>query len=233
VNQGLYKSGVSMSVQMRRLETISRNIANIGTVGYKRGSTAVTEFRVPGRFGETRGLKSRSVVDFSQGELQRTGRPLDLALYGEGFFALEGPEGELYTRNGALHVTAEGELVTEDGYPIAWDVRGERVDPTGFPVEIDAEGNIRQGSAEIGRLRIVNFDDPSVLRRGGPGLWQAPPRIEEAAHTAVVHQGALEGSNATAIHEMVEMIETQRAFESSARLMSSIEQSYRRLTRPF
>jgi flagellar basal-body rod protein FlgF len=92
---------------------------------------------------------------------------------------------------------------------------------------------VRQGEAEIGRLRLTNFEDPQRLYQDGNGYWIAPRGLREAAHEAVVHQGALEQSNATAVEELVAMIAVQRAYDSAAKTMSSIADSYGRLTRPF
>ena len=180
-----------------------------------------------------RGLATENHVDFSQGELSRTGRALDLALDGEGFFAIDTPDGEVYTREGSFRLTPDGTLVSEEGLPVAWDSLSGSIDPTGFPVEVDGEGTVRQGVDEIGRLRIANFADSSRLSLNADGYWQAPPRLAEAAHSATVHQGALEDSNASGVEELVAMISVQRSFESVARVMSKIEDSYSRLTRPF
>lgn len=225
-----------MRAHERSLDAIASNLANLGTNGFKRMRTAHHEFDVPRAAtpGRTvRGLNVVNQVDFSQGELNRTGRPLDLALWGEGFFAVEGPRGEVYTREGSFHTTVEGVLVTEDGRSLAWDELGAAIDPTGLPVEVDGEGTVRQGANEIGRLRIVNFRDPAGLRQNRDGYWTAPADLPRAAHAAVVHQGALEESNSVGVDELVAMVDVQRSFETVARVMSAIEESYSKLTQNF
>ena len=233
MNAGLHRAALSMRAHQRSLDAIAANLANVGTTGYKRVRTAEHQFEVSRAHGSVRGLANESRVDFGQGELQRTGRDLDLALQGAGFFAVDGARGEVYTREGSFHLTAQGELVTDDGQPLAWEERSVPLDPVGLPIEVDGEGTVRQGQVEIGRLRIVNFADAGRLRLDRDGYWSAPASLRHAAHEATVHQGALEDSNALAVEELVAMVDVQRSFETVARVMSSIEDSYRTLTRPF
>jgi len=233
MNTGLYRGAVAMVTQARRLDTVASNLSNLGTIGYKRGSTATQQFMINRGNRSVRGFAVKNQVDFSQGNLTRTGRQYDLALFGQGFFAIESPQGEVYSRDGSFHVTPDGTLVSEEGFPVAWEASKGKVDPTGAPVYVDGEGHVRQDNAELGRLRVVNFLDKSQLRHDSNGYWRAPASLAESASTARVHQYSLEESNANGMEEIIQMIEVQRAFESTANVVSSIEQSYRRLTRPF
>jgi len=233
VNVGLYRSAVAMSAQQRRLDSISANLANVGTVGFKRGVTASHEVEVDRPRGKVRGVTTLARVDFAQGNLQRTGRDHDLALYGDGFFAIDGPDGEVYTRDGTLHMTEAGVLVTEEGFPVAWEDLQGAIDPVGMPLVIDEAGNVRQGNQNIGRLRVVAFDDPSVLSKDRLGFWSAPRSVQPGPSDARVHQYSLEDSNANGMEEMVEMIGVQRSFEVVARVFEAIDDTYERLTRPF
>jgi flagellar basal-body rod protein FlgF len=230
---GLHRSAIAMVGLERELDGISTNLANLGTVGFKRGRSAFHEFSVPRQTGDVRGVAIRTDVDFSQGDLERTGRDLDFALLGDGFFAVEGAAGEVYTRVGEFHLTPEGVLVTADGLPVNWRSKPTAIDVAGERLTVESDGTVRQGSAELGRLRIVDFADRQRLRRDGQGHWVAPADLRQSTATAAVHQYALETSNGNGIEEMVAMIGVQRAFESVARVVSSIEESYRRLTRPF
>jgi flagellar basal body rod protein FlgG len=96
-------------------------------------------------------------------------------------------------------------------------------------VKIGGEGQVVQGLEPIGRLRIVDFADPSQLARDGSGYWHASGRLERTAHTAMVHQGHLEESNVNAMEELVELIVVQRAYESASNVVRSIDRSYRSL----
>jgi len=233
VNVGLYRSAVAMASQQRSLDSIAANLANVQTVGFKRGVTASHEVEVQRPRGAVRGVTTTAEVDFAQGNLQRTGREHDLALYGDGFFAVEGSDGEVYTRDGSFHLTESGVLVTEDGLSVAWDQLEGAIDPIGLPLKIDEEGNVRQGVQDIGRLRVVAFDDNAALRRDQLGFWHAPAGAKELPADARVHQYALEESNANGMEEMVAMIGVQRSFEVVARVFEALDQTYERLTRPF
>lgn len=232
MNLGIYRAASSMTTHKKDLDVVAANLANVSTTGFKRSTSSIREFRISGQARDVRGLGTKHSVDFSQGELNRTGRQLDMALDGEGFFSLEGPDGEIYTRDGQFHMDQGGVLVNGEGMPVAWERLFAPIDPTGLPISVDPEGGVRQGQRDLGTLRIVNFEDPQRLRRLGPGTWAAPDGLQETTHTAAVHQFALEGSNTTAIEEMISMIAIQRSFESSARLLDTIKESYQRLTRP-
>jgi flagellar basal body rod protein FlgG len=233
VNVGLYRSAVAMAAQQRSLDSIASNLANLQTVGFKRGVTASHEVEVQRPRGAVRGVTTLAEVDFAQGNLQRSGRELDLALHGEGFFAVDGPDGEVYTRDGSFHLTQAGVLVTEDGLPVAWDLLSGAIDPVGQPLKIDEGGNVRQGIQDIGRLRVVAFEDQAALRLDRLGFWHAPAGARELPADARVNQYALEESNANGMEEMVAMIGVQRSFEVVARVFEAINQTYERLTRPF
>ena len=233
MNVGLYRSAVAMAAQQRRLDSISANLANVGTVGFKRGVTASHEVEVERPRGRVRGVTTLARVDFAQGNLQRTGREHDLALYGDGFFAIESPGGEVYTRDGSFHMSEGGVLVSEDGFPVAWEDLQGAIDPVGLPLVVDEAGNVRQGVQDIGRLRIVAFDAPGRLGKDRHGFWMAPPGMLPRPADARVHQYSLEESNANAMEEMVDMIAVQRSFEVVARTFEAIDETYERLTRPF
>ena len=216
-----------------RLNVLASNLANISTNGFKRELVTAQESQIQRRLGPVSGVTNESLVDFTQGNLIRTGRDLDLALDGSGFFAVEGEGGQLYTRDGSFHLTGEGVLVADDGRAVAWERQSGFIDATGLPVMVRADGEVRQGDQTIGTLRIVDFEDPHQLSRTADGYWLAPPDLDEAIPTANVHQGALEASNANPIEELIEMIALQRSFESVNSTFSGLTETFQRLTRPF
>ena len=233
MNVGLYRSAAALQTQQTRIDSIARNLANLSTAGYKRGTAAVSQFEVPGSHGKQQGVAIDIATDFTQGDLTRTGRTFDFALVGGGFFGAEAPEGEVYTRDGTFRLSPEGVLLTAEGYPVAWTSIDRQIDPAQADlVKVDQDGNVRQGLEQVGRLKVIDFEDNQRLIEGSSGYWRAPADLAEATATAQVHQGAIEDSNSTGIGEMVDMIATQRQFDSMARAMKSIQDSYSRLTRP-
>lgn len=232
VTDGLTHSVQALGSAEKRMETIAANLANLSAPGFKRSADAMHSFdSVLGNRVERRTV-SRRETDFSQGTLQSSGNTYDLALHGRGFFTVEGAQGELYTRDGRFLVDDKGVLQTQEGLPVAWEGARGTVDPTGATVTVDAGGTVRQGDAEVGQLRIVDFDRPSQLvsRRGG--FFEAPAQLAPRPSEAEVRQGYIEQANVSAVDELVAMIAVQRRFEMGTRVMGSIEQSYRRLTNP-
>ena len=230
MNIGLYSGVSSARANERRLEGIAANLANVDTNAYKRISTGTQAMQIPGGGPNDLALKTNSRMDFTQGLLKPSSSPYHVALMGPGFFAVEGPNGEMYTRNGAFHVNDEGVLQSSEGYPVAWESRGDPIDPSGEMVTIDGRGYVRQGRADIGKLKVTDFTRTDRLSTNGDGYFQPTRANQEIATDAVVHQQRLEGSNVSSIDELVALISIQRNFESARNVMSLIDQSYGRLT---
>jgi flagellar basal-body rod protein FlgF len=231
MNTGLYQGAAAMRASEKRLEVIANNLANVDTPAYKRQGTAAHSFQVPTADGPKKGLRTDLTVDWSQGNLDRTGNAFDAALFGRGFFAVDSPGGEVYTREGHFQVDEQGVLLTSEGYPVAFEEKYGVIDPAGVPVVIGTDGVIAQGQRELGRLRLVDFADRSRLVQNSEGYYEARPGARRQAHAAEVHQGALERSNAVGLEEVVAMVTIQRAFEAASNVMSMIDDSYQRLTR--
>lgn len=230
MNRGIYSAASAMAAAERRVEAISSNLANAGAIGFKRKGLVTHSFRSTLNSQMSPQVTNREAIDFSQGPLRSTSGDFDLALEGRGFFSIDTPGGEVYTRNGSFQIDQNGVLQTRDGYPVAWEGSRGTIDPAGAPVSIDSAGNVRQGSNEIGRLRIVDFANTSGLEVERSGNLRARADMVEQPPTGLVRQGMLENANVNAIDEMVGLIAAQRSFESSARLISSIEQIMRRIT---
>ncbi len=232
---GLYKAALAMTDLEQRLTTISENLANVSSPGFKRQRSVTQSFGKALNKVLPDGTEVKPEhTDYTQGELQRTGVSSDLALYGEGFFVLEGPEGEMLTRNGSFSVNAQGVLINGDGFQVAWEERPTSIAAVGEnPLEINSSGEVFQGADKLGKLRIVDYEDKQILEPNAQGYLEAPREAVETPSSAVVHQGTLESSNAVGIKEIVGMIEVQRSFEQMARLVSTINESYSRLTRSF
>jgi flagellar basal-body rod protein FlgF len=232
MDSGLYSGVAAMRASERQLDAIAANLANVDSPAYKRQNAVTHQFTVG--TGERRhdAIVTKSQVDFSQGELRRTGNALDLALEGDGFFVVETPTGEAFTRNGSFNVDEQGVLRTADGHPVAWDGGRGKIDAVGEAVTIDATGVVRQGATQVGKLALVDFASKDALVQDREGYYHAGRGEARSTPTALVHQGAIEESNSASVDELVEMIRVQRNFESAASLVRTIDQSYRRLNAP-
>jgi len=229
VDNGLFSGVSAMDVGQKRMDSIAANLANVSTPAFKRFTTSTRAFNVTQEGREVPGLRLEQQIDFSQGILERTGNVTDLALVGDGFFAIDAPSGELYTRNGAFRINEDGVLVTNDGYQVVWDGSRGQLDPVGAEITIDTSGTVRQGEETVGQIKVVAFEDPARLTVDRRSYYLAPPRLARIDASAEVHQGALERSNVSAVDELVTMIQVQRNFDVASNLMRSIDQTYRRL----
>ncbi len=232
MNQGLYSAVGAMRAAERRIDITSNNLANLSTHGFKRKQASQQLFKVLTDHGETRAVGTNGLTDFSQGPVDRTGYPLHLTLRGAGFFAVESPEGEVYTRNGQFEIGSDGEFVTQEGLPLAWEERLAAFDGNGPDPVIEAGGQVHQGELRLGQLRFVDFEDYGQLEEVSQGYFVASKDAKFTNSAADVAQGELELSNATGIDEMVELIANQRAYELAARAVQQIDESYQRLNRP-
>jgi len=229
MNIGLYRGAAAMHANERRLETIASNLANLRVNGFKR--SAVAQHAPAGLEGnpQHRMVWTARHVDWSQGPLERTGVATDVALMGDGFLAVEGPEGELYTRDGQLQLNEAGVLVTQEGYAVAWDGARGQIDPTSQPMVIDLTGQVSQDGRRLGRLKLVDFGARDRLQAERRGYYSADPALNRIPATAEVHQYAVEGANVSPVDELVALIETQRAFQAGSQVVQLISQSYQRL----
>jgi flagellar basal-body rod protein FlgF len=226
---------IGLSRQMaigRELEVVANNIANINTIGYKADGAVFEEFlSTTAQHGHFQGRDRRmSYVadratwhDFKQGPLLQTGNPLDVAIDGDAFLVVQTPRGERYTRNGALHINATGQLVTVDGFAVQGDGGPILFQNTDSQIAIAEDGTIRvrQGTdtksdALRGKLRVVRFEQTSQLQKDGSSLFKAPDGVTTLNPTPQnkfrVLQGSLEQSNVRPILEMARMVEISRTY---------------------
>jgi flagellar basal-body rod protein FlgF len=224
--------GLSRQVALsRELDVVANNIANINTFGYKADGSLFEEYLSSNARSDTGGrisyVRDRGVWhNMTAGPMERTGNPLDLAIDGDGFFAVQTPRGERYTRNGALHVDATGQIVTSEGDPVLGTSGPIVLQPNDRQISISRDGtvSVRNGASKSdtqrGKLRLVTFARPQQLQKDGGSTWKAaagdPPK--EAA-TAAVEQGAVERSNVRGVVEMARMIEITRAYTQVATLL--------------
>jgi flagellar basal-body rod protein FlgF len=208
-------AAAGMRARMESLDLLANNLANASTNGYKTDSEFYTLFSSDNASGDTNlPLIKNQWTDFSQGLLQPTNEPLDFALSGKGFFAVEGPSGPLYTRNGNFQMSPAGVLVNADGYA----VRGVNKKPiqsqSPEPLSVAADGTVKQGEQVLGQMEVVDFSDRSVLAKQGNNYFRtADPKILPGKADAQVQQGRVESSNVGAAESAVRLVTVMRQFE--------------------
>jgi flagellar basal-body rod protein FlgG len=212
-----------------RLRIISHNLANVSTVAYKRQIGVTQPFDMllsaNGLRTGTAARPSTGLTEFtdrSAGTLTHTGNPLDLAIEGDGFFVIDTGAQEVYTRQGTLRLDTDGTLV---------NVRGQAVETLSGPVRltspapaIDAQGNIRDNGSVVAQLKVVTVTNPQSLVPLGNGTYAATDSTAtQPADAARVRQGYTEQSNVITMHEMINLIETMRHFETSQKFLQGYD----------
>ena len=255
--RSLWISKTGMEAQQTQLDTISHNLANVSTNGYKRshavfedlmyqnlrqaGANSAEQTTLP--TGLQLGLGTRVVATsrtFAQGNLQQSTNPLDLAVRGNGFFHVQLPDGTAgYTRDGSFQVDAQGALVTANGYPLQ---PGITIPANALNVTIGQDGAVSvtlQGQTApqpVGQIQLANFVNPAGLDPKGQNLY-----TETAASGAAtlgtpglngigaVQQGFVETSNVNVVEELVSMIQTQRSYELNSKAIKTSDEMLQRL----
>jgi flagellar basal-body rod protein FlgF len=219
-----------MQALWQRHEVLANNLANVTTTAFKRDDVMSAPDGVtvqPGLFGPNLVYTGQGLLhytDHSQGPLQHTGRALDLALDGSGFFVVDTPAGQRYTRSGTFTLAADGTLVTGDGAPVL-GVAG-RITLPSSDFTVSGRGEIRAGGGVVATLRIVDFPKPYQLLKEGSNLYVlADPTILPIAATGEVVSGALEGSNVNPVEAMVSMIEILRRYEAAQKALQALEEA--------
>jgi flagellar basal-body rod protein FlgG len=251
MNQALWVAKTGLDAQQTRMSVVSNNLANTNTTGFKRDRASFEDLlyqqvRQPGGStsqqtqlptGLQLGTGVRVVAtskDFHQGNPQQTGRSLDVMVNGRGFLEVLMPDGtSAYTRDGSLQINAQGELVTNSGYPVQ---PGIQIPEGAQSMTIGNDGTISvtmagEGQAlEIGALTLTDFVNPSGLQAKGENLYvettaSGPAQSGTPGLNGLgsVVQGSLEGSNVNVVEELVSMIETQRAYEMNAKAISTTD----------
>lgn len=216
---------------MDALDLLANNIANSTTSGFKADQELYNLY-----FGRAMGSPTSLPViegrwiDFSQGLLEGTGNTLDVALDGEGFFVVQGPNGPLYTRNGSFHLTEEGHVVTREGYPL--ELTGQqqdkrlKVDPDG-DIQISAQGEVRQSGRILGVIEVVKFEVPQALSKTGKSYFEADAGTAASPSSARLHQGKVEASNVSSSESAVRIVEVMRQFESLQKALATVDEMNR------
>ena len=218
----------------RQLEVIANNIANVNTTGYKADQSLFEEFLTSGAHEDNFVGSDRKVSyvqdrgtyrDFAQGGLQQTSNPLDVAIDGQGFLAVQTADGERYTRDGGLHLNNQGQLVTVSGNPVLGTGGPITFQPTDHDINITPDGTITAVAGNVrtdsirGKLRLVSFANPQSLQKEGLNLFTADQGAAQVDTKSVVRQGFIEKSNVNAVAEMGRMLDVARAYTSISNLL--------------
>jgi flagellar basal-body rod protein FlgF len=225
----IYLSMSGAKAAMQRQDVLANNLANVSTVGFRAELAAFRAVPVQGSGASTRvyALESTVGANHQPGVVQATDRNLDVAMKGNAWLAVQGLDGtEAYTRAGALDVNVDGQLVTKGGLTVLGDGGPISVQPNSA-VSIAGDGTVSEKSydgrtSKIGRLKLVTPESPSTLTRGPDGLFRAESDLS-ADESARLQDGALEGSNVSAVETMVAMIAAARQFEQQMKLLQSAE----------
>lgn len=209
-----------MRARLESLDMLANNLANAATAGFKADREAYGLYVAPEALDAASPAPTllpvieRHWTDFSQGQITPTGNPLDFALGQSGFFAVNGPAGTAYTRNGSFRLSAAGAVVTQEGYAVRLAGGGVLgVDPS-QPFEVAPDGAVRQRGALLGRLEIAAFDRPQDLIKLGRNYLRPPEGgATRPAGDVEVHQGKLEASNVGTPETAVRLVSLMRQFE--------------------
>ena len=251
-SSALHVARTGLEAQDARMRVIANNLANVGTTGFKRdranfATLAYQDARVAGQqssnetayatglnLGTGVSIQSTTRIE-SQGSLNTTGNPLDLALDGDGYFQVQLPGGQLgYTRAGNFTRSAEGQLVTSQGYAVLPAIS---VPEGTTSLNVAADGTVSAAVAgtteaqSLGQITVASFANPAGLKAASDNYLMetgasGPAQIGAAGEggRGNVRQGMLEGSNVNVVEELVDMIECQRAYEINSKMISAVDE---------
>jgi flagellar basal-body rod protein FlgG len=244
--RGLYIAASSAISENKRIDVIANNIANVNTSGFKKDTMITESFPdvLMKRMGSTdykdivakapiaskmgvigkmnHGVRVDEVfTNFEQGSISSSGNPLDLAFQGKGFFTVETPVGERYTRSGEFTLDSEGYITTKEGYRVQGQNGSIQVD--GKNISINENGQIFSDGNEIDTLKLVDFNDYMLLKKEGDALYLDASgdagNMKESE--GLIQQGFLEASNVNSVKQMVEMITMLRSYEANQKVIKT------------
>lgn len=208
----------------RDMENIANNLANVNTSGFNANKLLFNSYLVKDNPRDSMAFNNdiSSYRDTSIGTMRATGNPLDVAITGKGYFTVETPLGERYTRSGNFQLNEVGELVTQEGYFVL-DNSGQRITftPEDTNITIGSNGNVAANGEERGLLGIVTFENEQLMKRVGDRMFTTDQAASDAVNPGVA-QGVLENSNVQPVQEMTHMIDVSRSVGSTAKFIEVI-----------
>ncbi len=235
MDSGYYAACAGLAAKMQALDVAANNLANVSTTGF-RGQSATFQSVLAGVRGRAAngtqlinefGVLNTPSLNSSQGNLESTGNPLDVAIEGPGFFAVQTGEGVRYTRNGSFRVSANGQLLSASGDPVL----GEQgpLELANGSVTISGDGTISIDGALAGKLRVVEFPPSTPITSAGRSYYSAPQAAATPATQSTLEQGKLESSNVNPVAEAVELISLQRNAEMLQRALTTFQSQFNQL----
>lgn len=246
--RGLWSAASGMTAQQTNLDIIANNLANVNTTGYKMiradfqdllyqsmsapGSKTGEDSKVPTGIEIGLGVRTAATQKvFFEGDLKQTNNQFDVAIQGDGFFAVQTPDGkEAYTRDGSFKLSSDGRLVNSDGYPVSGSVGAI---PAGAAITIGPDGSVTASGTtdSLGKIQLTRFANPAGLQSMGHNLLQ-PTQASGDPITGdpgsdgfgVLAQNTLEMSNVKVVEEMVSMIVAQRAYETNSKAIQAADE---------
>ena len=216
--------GLSRQIALQRqMDVVANNIANVNTTGFKAENLLFEEYVMPVARNQDFPTLDQPLSyvqdwatthDLSGGAMVQTGNELDVALNGGGFFAVQTPAGERWSKSGAFQLDATGMLVNQNGHPVLGEGGPIQFGAEETGLLIAADGSVSSSAGAKGRLRLVEFANAQELTREGQNLFAGGTPV--AATNTRVMQGFIEKSNVSGVSEMAEMIRVTRAYESAA-----------------
>ena len=212
---GAYSALSGMKTRLEELDRIAADLANVGTAGYKteRAGTSTVERDAFGSALESAVdvVSGTHKVDFAPGVMANTGNPLDVAIDGHGFFAIETPQGTRYTRSGSFSRRGDGLLTTSQGEPVLGEGDSQIKLPPGT-VTIEASGTIRSGATVVGHLQVANFEERDLVRESG-SRFRVIPGADPQDFDGTLVSGSLEQANISMVDRMAALTEVSRGFD--------------------
>ncbi|MGL5949300.1 MAG: lateral flagellar basal-body rod protein LfgG [Aeromonas sp.] len=251
MHAALWVGKTGLSAQDTKMASISNNLANVNTIGFKRERLAFEDlfYQVQRQPGAQQNQEDEAPIGiqlgngvrvagtqkiFTSGQFQNTGQELDMAVVGDGFFGVERPDGETaYTRNGQWHLNSEGSIVNAEGLPMVPQIA---IPDNATGISVGTDGTVtasvpgQQEPVELGQITLTNFANPAGLEALGGNLYRATGASGEPVEgtpgeeaLGSIKQFTLEASNVNVVEEMVDMISTQRAYEMNAKVISAAD----------
>ncbi|MBL6947987.1 MAG: flagellar basal-body rod protein FlgF [Rhodospirillales bacterium] len=222
------------------MDVVANNIANMNTHGFKGEKMMFIEHLVKSQ-GSNKLRKANlayvrdiaTMTDMQSGQMEKTGNPLDLAITGQGFFVIQTEDGERYTRNGRFQLDDGGQIVTQTGEPVLSSGNAPFfLSPEDTEVTISRDGTVATNNGELGKIRLVSFDEPQKLKRFADGLFGADETPKDVENPEIA-QGTLEGANIKPIFEMANLIEISRKYDNIRKFVDEEDKRMRNMLREY